>query len=137
MGLFLYGELVGIGMAYGMSSWLNRLCPIASTASLMSFRCWRSLGQELVVKISTLMFRRVRFCWEGIRRSEVWCLVTPGNHSMNSSTVAPSFRLLKRAATGTLVPLNTQAPLTLAGLLSMAGHVLQLFMVITCVVRLR
>ena len=46
---------------------------------------------------------------------------------MNSSMVAPSLRLLKRAATGTLVPLNTQAPLTLAGLLSMAVHVPQLF----------
>ena len=56
---------------------------------------------------------------------------------MNSSMVAPSLRLLKRAATGTLVPLNTQAPLTLAGLLSMAVHVPQLFMVITCIVRLR
>ena len=44
---------------------------------------------------------------------------------MNSSIVAPSFRLLNRAVTGTLVPLNTHAPLTLPGLLSMAVHVLQ------------
>ena len=56
---------------------------------------------------------------------------------MNSSMVAPSLKLLKRAVTGTLVPLNTHAPLTLAGLLSIAAHVLQSFMVITGVVRFR
>ena len=56
---------------------------------------------------------------------------------MNSSMVAPSLRLLKRAVTGTLVPLNTHAPLTLAGLPSMAVHALQSSMVITCVVRFR
>jgi hypothetical protein len=33
--------------------------------------------------------------------------------------------------------LNTHAPLTLAGLLSIAVHVLQSFMVITCVARFR
>ncbi len=56
---------------------------------------------------------------------------------MNSSTVAPSLRLLKRAVTGTLVPLNTHAPLTLPGLLSMAMHVLQSFMVVTCLGEVR
>ena len=50
---------------------------------------------------------------------------------MNSSMVAPPFKLLKSADTGTLVPLNIHAPLTLPGRLSMAVHVLQSFMVIT------
>ena len=42
-------------------------------------------------------------------------LSTPGNHSRNCSTDAPSLRFSKRAATGALVPRNTQAPLSLSG----------------------
>ena len=41
--------------------------------------------------------------------------VTPGNHSTNSSMVAPSSRFSKSARTGTRVLAKTQAPLTLAG----------------------
>ena len=76
-------------------------------------------------------------CIWWLRTASIWWRITPGNHSMNSSIVAPSFRLLNRAVTGTLVPLNTHAPLTLPGLLSMAVHVLQSFMVLTCVCQLR
>src|SRR6266480_5075120 len=48
--------------------------------------------------------------------------VTPGNHSRNWSTVAPPSRFSKSACTGTRVPLNTQAPLTLPGTRSTAAH---------------
>ena len=51
---------------------------------------------------------------------------TPGNQSRNCSTVAPSLRFSNSAATGTRVPRNTHAPLTLSGSRSMAGHVFQL-----------
>jgi hypothetical protein len=51
--------------------------------------------------------------------------LTPGNQSRNSSTVAPASRFSKSAFTGTRVPLNTHAPLTLSGARSTAGHWLQ------------
>src|SRR2546422_11278407 len=51
--------------------------------------------------------------------------VTPGNHSGNWSTVAPPSRFSKSACTGTRVPLNTQAPLTLPGTRSTAAHFVQ------------
>jgi hypothetical protein len=40
---------------------------------------------------------------------------TPGNHSTNWSTCAPSSRFSNSAAIGTRVPRNTQAPLTSSG----------------------
>ncbi len=46
------------------------------------------------------------------RTASTWSLVTPGNHSTNSSTVAPSSRFSKSALTGTRVPRNSHAPLT-------------------------
>lgn len=48
--------------------------------------------------------------------------VTPGNHSTNSSMVAPSSRFSKSARTGTRVLAKTQAPLSLAGSRSTAVH---------------
>src|SRR5438093_4069138 len=51
--------------------------------------------------------------------------VTPGNHSRNWSTVAPPSRCSKSACTGTRVPLNTHAPLTLPGTRSTAVHIVQ------------
>src|SRR6266550_2743190 len=50
---------------------------------------------------------------------------TPGNHSGNWSTVAPPSRFSKSACTGTHVPLNTQAPLTLPGTRSTTVHIVQ------------
>ena len=58
-------------------------------------------------------------------------MVTPGNHSTNCDASAPSSRFSKRAATGTRVPRNTQAPLTRSGSRSTAGQVGQSIMV-TC-----
>src|SRR5437867_4249077 len=51
--------------------------------------------------------------------------VTSGNHSRNWSTVAPPSRFSKSACTGTRVPLNTHAPLTLPGTRSTAAHFVQ------------
>src|SRR6266478_330985 len=51
--------------------------------------------------------------------------VTPRNHLGNWSTVAPPSRFSKSACTGTRVPLNTQAPLTLPGTRSTAAHFVQ------------
>lgn len=50
---------------------------------------------------------------------------TPGNHSRNSSTVAPPSRFKNSAETGTRVPRKTQAPLSLSGCRSTAGQVVQ------------
>ena len=47
---------------------------------------------------------------------------TPGNQSRNWPTVAPLSRFSKRADTGTRVPANVQAPLSLPGRRSTAGH---------------
>ena len=55
-------------------------------------------------------------------------LSTPGIHSRNCSTDAPSLRFSKRAATGTLVPRNTHTPLSLSAWRSTAGHVSQSIM---------
>src|SRR5579859_2177447 len=46
----------------------------------------------------------------------------PSNHSMMSSMLAPAAKLSKITETGMRVPLSTQAPLTLPGMLSTAGH---------------
>lgn len=54
---------------------------------------------------------------------------TPSNHSRNSSIVAPLCRFSKRANRGTLVPVNTHAPLTNPGRLSTAGQVSQAIIV--------
>ena len=54
-------------------------------------------------------------CWEWIGDTQ----------SRNCSFAAPFSRFSKRADTGTLVPVNTQAPLSLPGTLSTAGHVSQ------------
>src|SRR2546426_10907888 len=51
--------------------------------------------------------------------------VMPGNHSRNWFTVAPPSRFSKSACTGTRVPLNTQAPLTLPGTRSTAAQFVQ------------
>ena len=47
---------------------------------------------------------------------------TPGNHSTNCDTCAPSSRFSNSAAIGTRVPRNTQAPLTRSGSRSTAGQ---------------
>ena len=49
-------------------------------------------------------------------------LSTPGNHSTNSSIVAPLAKFSNRAYTGTRVPVKAQAPLILPGLRSTAGQ---------------
>lgn len=51
--------------------------------------------------------------------------VTPGNHSINSSSVAPSRKFSNKARTGTLVPRKTQDPLTTSGCRSTAGQLFQ------------
>src|SRR4249919_3465018 len=55
-------------------------------------------------------------------------MVTPGNHSTNCDTSAPSSRFSKSAATDTRVPRNTHAPLTRSGSRSTAGQVDQSIM---------
>jgi hypothetical protein len=57
--------------------------------------------------------------------AKVCSRATPGNHSRNWSTVAPPSRFSKSAETGTRVPLNTHAPLTLPGTRSTAEHWVQ------------
>src|SRR6202161_2167642 len=46
----------------------------------------------------------------------------PSYHCMMSSRLAPASRFSKIAETGIRVPFNTQAPLTLPGMLSTTGH---------------
>ena len=73
------------------------------------------------------------FTGTGALRESATCWITaltfhssaPSNHSRKSLTVAPLSRFSKSAATGSLVPVNTQAPLTLPGKLSTTGHLLQ------------
>src|SRR5205809_1299018 len=60
-----------------------------------------------------------------LRTVKAWSRVTPGNHSRNWFTVAPPSRFSKSACTGTRVPLNTKAPLTLPGTRSTAVHIVQ------------
>src|SRR5436190_5666264 len=57
-----------------------------------------------------------------LRTAKACSRVTPGNHSRNWFTVAPPSRFSKSACTGTRVPLNTQAPLTLPGTRSTTPH---------------
>ena len=56
------------------------------------------------------------------------CASTPSNQSRNSSVDAPALRFSKSADTGTRVPRNTQAPLTLSGWRSTASQSSQLGM---------
>ncbi len=56
------------------------------------------------------------------RTARTCSAVTPGNHSTNCDTCAPSSRFSNRAATGTRVPRNTQAPLTRSGSRSTIGQ---------------
>ena len=56
--------------------------------------------------------------------ARTWFLSTPGNHSTNSSIVAPLARFSNRAYTGTRVPVNAHAPLILPSLRSTAGQLL-------------
>lgn len=55
------------------------------------------------------------------------CLLTPGNHSRKSSTVAPSSRFSKRARTGMRVPRNTVVPPNTSGFCSTSPQLDQLF----------
>jgi hypothetical protein len=55
-------------------------------------------------------------------RTALTCARDTGNCSITSSIAMPSSRFSKTTATGVRVPLNTQAPLTLPGTLSTAGH---------------
>src|SRR5712664_1649781 len=50
------------------------------------------------------------------------CSRVTGNCSITSSMVIPSSKFSKTTATGVRVPLNTQAPLTLPGMLSTTAH---------------
>lgn len=56
------------------------------------------------------------------RTLSTWASSTPGNHSRNSETVAPLSRFLNKAATGTRVPRNFQAPPQTSGTRSIPGH---------------
>src|SRR5208282_6294551 len=51
--------------------------------------------------------------------------VTPGNHSRNSSMLAPPSRFSNSALTGTRLCLNSHSPPPLVGMRSTAGHLLQ------------
>src|ERR1700690_4184734 len=53
---------------------------------------------------------------------EVTCSRVPSNHSIMFSMLAPASRFSKTVATGIRVPRKAQAPLTLPGTLSTAGH---------------
>ena len=68
--------------------------------------------------------------WAACSRTASTCRrVTPGNHSRNCATVAPSSRFANKAFTGTLVPLKVQAPLSLSGARSTPSHRAQSSMV--------
>src|SRR5713226_5294123 len=54
--------------------------------------------------------------------TSVICSRDKSNHSMMSLIEAPASRFSKTVATGMRVPRKTQAPLTLPGTLSTAGH---------------
>ena len=78
---------------------------------------------------SALIEKNLQSC-AGTRRASASCsstartcqASTPGNQSRNSPTVAPLSRFSNRADTGTRVPANVQAPLSLPGRRSTAGH---------------
>ena len=57
---------------------------------------------------------------------------TPWNQSRNCPVVAPQPRFLSSAHMGTLVPAKTQAPLSLSGCRSSAGHVSQFVIGLPC-----
>lgn len=61
------------------------------------------------------------------KTASTWPRPTPGNHSKNSSTEAPSSKFSNKARTGTLVPRKTQDPPTLLGLCSTLLHWSQKF----------
>jgi hypothetical protein len=79
---------------------------------------------SLVTRHSSLRRRRFnlhpatagsRLCAVNSSTASTCSRLTPGNHWMKSSTVAPSSRFSKSAFTGTRVPRNTKAPLTVSG----------------------
>ena len=59
------------------------------------------------------------------RTASACARVTPGNHSRNWSTVAPSSRFSNNVFTGTRVPRKSHAPLTFSGDRSTAVHAVQ------------
>ena len=61
------------------------------------------------------------------KTASTWPRPTPGNHSKNSSTEAPSSKFSNKARTGTLVPRKTQEPPTFLGLCSTLLHWSQKF----------
>src|SRR5262249_25597174 len=64
-------------------------------------------------------------CSAKARTAETCSVDTPGNHSRNSSTVAPDSRFSNSAFTGTRVPRKTQAPLNTFWELSTSVQLLQ------------
>lgn len=85
-------------------------------------------GREESAFDACLGWDRIPQTAAGVLKDEVHLLSrdTPGNHSRNSSTVAPPSKFEKRAETGTRVPRDTQAPLTRSRRRSTAGQVVQL-----------
>ena len=59
------------------------------------------------------------------RTASAWARATPGNQARNWSSVAPPSRFSNSELTGTRVPWNTHAPLTLSGSRSTAWQVVQ------------
>ncbi len=57
--------------------------------------------------------------------ASTWERSTPGNQERNSLMEAPSLKFSKSAATGTRVPRNTHAPLTVPGCCSTASQLFQ------------
>ncbi len=72
----------------------------------------RLIRYERVTRLSSACFRTASTCSR----------LTPGNHSRNSSIVAPPSMFSNSARTGTRVPLNSHAPLTFSGLRSTSGQ---------------
>jgi hypothetical protein len=67
--------------------------------------------------------QRLELMWRST--AIAWLRATPGNHSMNSSIVAPARRFSKRAETGTRVPTKTQLPFMRIGSASTALQAFQ------------
>src|SRR5208282_2968429 len=70
-------------------------------------------------------YATVKLCSACLRTHSTCSRATPSNHSRKSSTVAPPSRFSNSAATGTRVPLKSQAPLTFPGTRSTAEQLLQ------------
>ena len=87
--------------------------------------CWCALIEENFPARPLAGYATVKLCSAYFRTDSTCSRRTPWNHSRKSSTVAPPSRFSNSAATGTRVPLKSQAPLTFPGTRSTAAQLLQ------------